>query len=132
VIGGNGAAALGAEPHEILAGIADGGHARVRDKRAGLAVLYAGDDELSALALVVLKVADHRLFDAVKGEQPAGIARVLRRDEIDLGEHLARTLRKIGEIADRRAAAMPMVRTPVLSCCMIQKQQVRPSRPCPI
>ena len=29
-------------------------------------------------------------------------------------------------------AAMLMVRTPVLSCCMIQKQQVRPSRPCPI
>lgn len=29
-------------------------------------------------------------------------------------------------------AAMPMVRTPVSSCCMIQKQQVRPSRPCPI
>ena len=29
-------------------------------------------------------------------------------------------------------AAMLMVRTPVSSCCMIQKQQVRPSRPCPI
>ena len=53
----------------------------------GTDVEDAADDELSAFALVVFKIAHHRLLNAVERKQPAGIARILRRDEIHLREN---------------------------------------------
>ncbi len=56
-----------------------------------------------AIVLVPLEHRDERLADVEASQQAAGAPRVLRRDERDRRQGLARPVREISEVADRRA-----------------------------
>jgi len=71
--------------------------------QGGLPGLDTRADHVPALAFVVFKIADHRLFDAEMVEQLQRDPRVLRGDEIGLPQGFRRARGKIGKIADRRA-----------------------------
>ena len=95
-------AALRALGHQLLAGIRDGGHSRIRNQHAVFARFDARADLLSALAFIVFIVADQRLFDPEMVEQAERHPRVLRRDKIRLLQRLHRARREIPQIPDRR------------------------------
>ena len=96
-------AAGGALGHEILARIGDGGHSRVGDEHAVLSRLDPLADHGAAPALVVLIIAEHRLFQAEMVQQLQRDARVLRGDEIGGGERLPGTGGEIPQVSDRRS-----------------------------
>ena len=91
-----------AKGDQILAGIGDGGRARVGHERAAFARKQLGKHFLAARAAVVFVVGDQRLFgQRTGGQQLLGDARILGGDEIHRGEHLARAGRQVAEVADR-------------------------------
>ena len=95
-------ARLRAQADQILAGVGDGRGSGVRHERARLARQNALDDARAACRLVVLIIADERLFQLQMVQQPQRHPRVLGRDKIRLRKHLAAALGDIGQIADRR------------------------------
>ena len=51
-------------------------------------------------ARVVVMIGDEAVFDAQSSKQAAGAPRVLARDQIDAGKHVAGAPRDVAEIAD--------------------------------
>ena len=99
---GYGNAARGTKSHHILAGVADSRRARIGDERTALATFKTRGDLLASLALVVLKIGNHRFGNAQMREQSHRIARILSGNKIHLREHLNSSLRKVCQISNRR------------------------------
>ena len=95
-------AVSGAQGHQILAGVADGGGARIRHQCAGLTLQQAGQNGLPCGGAVMLVVADQRLPDVEVVQQLYGHAGVLGGDEIRPGQRLHGTGGKVSQIADGR------------------------------
>ena len=84
--GDDGHALLGAELHQILAGVGDGRRARIGDEGAALAAQQALDDLLTCAGTVMLMIAHHGLFDLEVVQQLQRHPLILCGDEIHRGE----------------------------------------------
>ena len=89
--------------HQPGAGIADQGHARVRDQRDPRAGAHARHQVGGAGGLVVLVDGHHRRIRAGVAQQRGRAARVLARDRVGPAEGLRGARRQIGQVADRRS-----------------------------
>ena len=87
---------------ELLARVGDGGRTRVGDKRAAFPRLQRGEDMYARRARVMLVIGHARLLQPQQRQQPAGVARVLRRDQVHARQHDAGALGDVGHIPDRR------------------------------
>ena len=96
----HGDAVFGAQTHQLLAGITDGGHPRVGDQRAGLTGQQAGEDRLSRCGTVVLVIADQRLFDAEMIQQLHRDTGILSGNEIGVLQRFHGAGREVSQIAD--------------------------------
>ena len=93
-------AVFGAQAHQILAGVADGGHARVGHQGAGLASQQAGQDGLSGGGAVVLVIADQGLFDVEVVQQLHRHAGILGGDEVGALQRFHGAGGEIPQVAD--------------------------------
>ena len=89
-----------AQPHQILSGIRHSGGARVRHQGAGFPRQQPGEDGLSGGDVVVLVVADQRLFDVEVVQELDGHPGVLRGDEIRIFQGLHGSGGEVSQIAD--------------------------------
>ena len=89
-----------AQPHQILAGIADGRGPGVRHQRTRLPGQQPGQNGLPGGGPVVLVVADQRLFDVEMVQQLHGHTGVFGGDEVCLLQGLHPTGGQIPQIAD--------------------------------
>ena len=96
-------AALHRQLHHPVAGIGDAGHAPVRDDGDIVAGSETSHEFDGAIVLVPLEHRDERFAEVEVSEEAAGAPRVLRGDERDRRQRLARPVREISEVADRRA-----------------------------
>ena len=83
----------------LLAGVADAGHARVAAQRAVFTRLNAVQDGLAVMERMLI-VADHRLFQPQMVQQTQRDTGVLGRDEIRHAESGCHAGRHIVQIAD--------------------------------
>ena len=92
---------MGALGYQHLSRVRDGRHSRVGDQGAGLPLLNAVADNLSPLVFVVLKIADHGLFNAKMIQQLQGDPGVFGGDEVRLGQSLLSPGGKVSQIPNR-------------------------------
>ena len=73
---------LGAQAHQLFAGIGDGGGTGIRDQGAGLSAQKPLQNGLSGGDVIVGMIAHQRLFDFKMVEQLDGYPGILRRNKI--------------------------------------------------
>ena len=93
-------AVLGAEAHEILPGVGDGGHAGVRDEGAALPREQPLENLRAALEFIVLIIAHGGLFNLKVIEELGRDAGVLRCDKIRSAQGLQRADGEVAEVPD--------------------------------
>ena len=92
-----------AQPHQILAGVRDGGGAGVRHQSAGFPGQQSIQNALPGGDVIVLVIADQRLFHAEMVQKLHGHTGVLRGDEVRVFQRFHRTGGEIPQIADGRS-----------------------------
>ena len=107
-----------AQPHQVLAGVGNGGRAGVRHQSAGLACQQALENGLPGGDVVVLVVADQGLFDFKMVQQLDGYPGILRRDEVHGLQRLYRPGREVPQIADGGGDQIKRAAHSASSCCL--------------